>query len=72
MTSDRIALDGPVVFFTGAGISVGAGLPTYRGSRGMYENSDAEPPHARDAEPDRLPALWERRSEEHTSELQSH
>ena len=61
MTStDRIALEGPTVFFTGAGISVGAGLPTYRGSRGMYENTDAEPPQARDAEPDRLPALWER------------
>jgi NAD-dependent deacetylase len=56
----EVLIEGPVVYFTGAGISVGAGLPTYRGAGGLYENSSAEPPHARDTEPDRLPALWDR------------
>ena len=51
-------LRSPLVFFTGAGVSVGAGLPTYRGAAGIYTNSDLEPPHARDL--DRLPQLWER------------
>jgi NAD-dependent deacetylase len=57
---DVIRLCGPVVFFTGAGISVGAGLPTYRGRGGLYENTDLEPPNASDVTPERLPALWER------------
>lgn len=48
------------MFFTGAGVSVGAGLPTYRGAQGMYSNTTLEPPHARDITPDRLPALWAR------------
>jgi NAD-dependent deacetylase len=50
----------PVVFFTGAGISVGAGLPTYRGTGGLYEGTGLEPPSADDVTPERLPALWER------------
>lgn len=50
----------PVVFFTGAGISAGAGLPTYRGPGGLYEGTDREPPHARDVTRERLPALWAR------------
>lgn len=50
----------PVVFFTGAGISVGSGLPTYRGTGGLYEDSDREPPHARDVTRAALPALWAR------------
>ncbi len=57
---DVIPVTGPLVFFTGAGISVGAGLPTYRGRGGLYENTDLEPPHATDVTPARLPALWER------------
>lgn len=60
MAPSDAALDGPVVFFTGAGISVGAGLPTYRGSGGMYENTILEPPSAEDVTPERLPALWDR------------
>lgn len=50
----------PVVFFTGAGISVAAGLPTYRGAGGLYEGSDREPPNARDATEARIGELWER------------
>lgn len=57
---DRAALAPPVVLFTGAGISVGAGLPTYRGTGGLYEDTDLEPPHARDVAPERLPGLWAR------------
>ena len=57
---DVIRVRGPVVFFTGAGISVGAGLPTYRGRGGLYENTELEPPNASDITPERLPALWER------------
>jgi len=56
----QLALIGRVVFFTGAGVSVGAGLPTYRGTGGIYQDSDLEPPHARDLEPDRLAGLWAR------------
>ena len=37
MTSDRIALDGPVVFFTGAGISAESGVPTFRGDDGLWK-----------------------------------
>lgn len=58
--ANAISIGGPTVFFTGAGISVGAGLPTYRGTGGLYEGSDLEPPHARDLIPERLPALWAR------------
>jgi NAD-dependent deacetylase len=57
---DPIELDGPVVFFTGAGVSVGAGLPTYRGPGGLYTSSADEPPHADDLTPERLPGLWEK------------
>jgi NAD-dependent deacetylase len=55
-----IEIDGPVVFFTGAGVSVGAGLPTYRGTGGLYTSSTDEPPHADDLTPERLPGLWEK------------
>jgi NAD-dependent deacetylase len=55
-----VQIQGPVVFFTGAGISVGAGLPTYRGTGGLYESGNLEPPHAHDVTPQRLPALWDR------------
>lgn len=58
--AEPIPIEGPTVFFTGAGISVGAGLPTYRGTGGIYEDSDLQPPHARDLVPDRLPGLWAR------------
>jgi NAD-dependent deacetylase len=55
-----VPIEGPVVFFTGAGISVGSGLPTYRGTGGLYEASDLEPPKADDVTPERLPLLWAR------------
>lgn len=58
--STRIPIVGPVVFFTGAGISVGAGLPTYRGTGGLYEKADLEPPSIDDVTRERLPALWAR------------
>ena len=57
---EPIPVDGPVVFFTGAGISVGAGLPTYRGKGGLYETSDLEPPSIDDVTRERLPRLWAR------------
>lgn len=59
-TAGSLAISGPTVFFTGAGISVGAGLPTYRGTGGLYEGTNREPPHARDLEPGRLADLWVR------------
>lgn len=58
--AELISIVGPTVFFTGAGISVGAGLPTYRGTGGLYEGTDLEPPHASDLVPERLPGLWAR------------
>lgn len=58
--AEPVQLSGRIAFFTGAGISVGAGLPTYRGQGGIYEESDLEPPHARDLAPDRLAGLWAR------------
>ena len=57
---ELVSLSAPVVFFTGAGISVGAGLPTYRGTGGLYESSSLQPPNADDVTPERLPELWER------------
>lgn len=56
----ELLIAGPVVFFTGAGISVGAGLPTYRGTGGLYEDTGLEPPNAGDVTPERLPGLWNR------------
>lgn len=55
-----MSLAAPVVFFTGAGVSAGAGLPTYRGTGGIYTNSDDEPPNVTDLIPERLPWLWQR------------
>ncbi len=60
MTDEVLQIPGPVVFFTGAGISVGAGLPTYRGAGGLYSSSDDGPPNAGDLTPERLPGLWEK------------
>jgi len=60
MSGPASALSGSVVFFTGAGISVGAGLPTYRGTGGLYESSSLTPPSAEDVTRERLPALWDR------------
>lgn len=57
---EDLVIAGPVVFFTGAGISVGAGLPTYRGTGGLYQDSGLEPPNAGDVTPERLPGLWNR------------
>jgi NAD-dependent deacetylase len=58
--ADSVPVAGPVVFFTGAGISVGAGLPTYRGTGGLYQDASVEPPNAEDVTPERLPSLWAR------------
>ncbi len=60
VSADVIELAGPVVFFTGAGVSVGAGLPTYRGTGGIYSSSTDEPPNASDLTPQRLPGLWQK------------
>ena len=48
------------MFFTGAGVSVGSGLPTYRGTDGIYTDSAEAPPCADDVTPARLPWLWGR------------
>lgn len=66
-TAGSLAISGPTVFFTGAGISVGAGLPTYRGTGGLYEGTNRQPPHARDLSPDRLAELWARFGERVTA-----
>jgi len=60
MVGPAPALSEAVVFFTGAGISVGAGLPTYRGKGGVYESGSRTPPSAEDVTPERLPGLWDR------------
>jgi NAD-dependent deacetylase len=60
VAAEPVTVRPPVVFFTGAGISVGAGLPTYRGAGGLYEGTSLEPPSAADVTPARLPALWTR------------
>lgn len=42
MTDFRLAPDHDVVFFTGAGMSVASGVPTYRGKGGVWEEYDYE------------------------------
>lgn len=54
-----------VVVLTGAGVSVGAGLPTYRGPGGLWtQNPDAEarstPPPAKMCDPSERRAWWDR------------
>lgn len=54
-----------VVVLTGAGVSVGAGLPTYRGPGGLWTNDpDAEarstPPPAKMCDPDQRRQWWDR------------
>lgn len=55
----RVAAARRVLLVSGAGISVGAGLPTYRGAGGLYESGRMPPLHRRDTTAERLPALWE-------------
>lgn len=47
-----------VAFLTGAGISAGAGLPTYRGAGGMYTSGGVTPLTVASLSKDKLPALW--------------
>lgn len=47
-----------VLVLTGAGVSRASGLPTYRGSGGIYENADIEALHHAEGLPGTLPALW--------------
>ena len=52
-----------IVLLTGAGISAGSGLPTYRGPGGLWESADiARLVEARHL-PDSLPGLWRLYSE---------
>ncbi len=52
-----------IVFLTGAGVSVGSGLPTYRGPGGLWERGDiARLVEARHL-PGSLPGLWRLYSE---------
>ena len=54
-----VAPDEPVAFFTGAGVSAGAGLPTYRGTGGIYTTGLASPLSARHATVDSVHLVWE-------------
>ncbi|MFC6238934.1 SIR2 family NAD-dependent protein deacylase [Longivirga aurantiaca] len=47
-----------VLILTGAGVSRGSGLPTYRGKGGIYEDSEIEALHHADGLPGSLPELW--------------
>ena len=42
MVSDRLQSARRLLFITGAGLSAESGLPTYRGTGGLYEDSDDE------------------------------
>jgi len=53
-----IAYERHVVVLTGAGVRAAAGLPTYRGADGIYENADIADLHHASRLPDSLPALW--------------
>ena len=58
-----VSIANHIVILTGAGVSAGSGLPTYRGPGGLWESADI----ARIVEarflPGSLPALWELYSE---------
>lgn len=47
-----------VLVLTGAGISRASGLPTYRGTDGLYADSDIAALHHAHGLPDSLPELW--------------
>ena len=49
----------PVVFFTGAGISVGAGLLTYRGAGGMYTDGEMPVLNEEDGTEKNVHKIWE-------------
>jgi len=55
----NISASEPVVFFTGAGISADdCGLPTYRGTNGIYSTNVATPLHRDNAQPERVHTVW--------------
>ena len=47
-----------VLVLTGAGVSAGSGLPTYRGAGGIYDGTDIADLHHASRLPDSLPELW--------------
>ncbi|MGZ4749200.1 MAG: SIR2 family NAD-dependent protein deacylase [Oryzihumus sp.] len=56
----KLATAQRVLVLTGAGISVGAGLPTFRGPGGLYSGPDGIPSFMHgDALPDSLTELWQ-------------
>ena len=55
----RLALARRILVVTGAGISVAAGLPTFRGAGGLYDGPDGVPPYLHaESLPESLPQVW--------------
>lgn len=55
---DRLSAARRVLVLTGAGISVGSGLATFRGAGGLYTDSELESFHDAANLPGSLPGLW--------------
>jgi NAD-dependent deacetylase len=56
--ADLIASARHVLVLTGAGVSAASGLPTYRGTGGIYDGTEIADLHHASRLPDSLPELW--------------